>query len=124
MYDVQKAHECFLKLQALEISGLQKDEKGDQQFWVKDKYDNHFNVVTGNLWFKQTKEVIGGVTGATIGVTDMDRSLRFYTSLLNTDDVVYDYTGEALNGPRNEKRKYRKVLLQKHRWLHLPKSSC
>ncbi len=111
--NVEKAHECFLKSQELEISGLQKDEKGDQQFWVKDKYNNYFNVVKGNHWFKQTDKVVGGVTGAIIGVSDMDKSIHFYASLLNPDHSAYDYTGEAFNGPLNEKRKYRKVLLQK-----------
>jgi catechol 2,3-dioxygenase-like lactoylglutathione lyase family enzyme len=111
--DVKKAHECFLKSPELKISGLQKDGKGDEQFWVTDKYNNHFNVVKGNHWFKQTDKVVGGVAGAIIGVSDMDKSIQFYSSLFNPDHLAYDYTGEAFIGPLNEKRKYRKVLLQK-----------
>ena len=83
------------------------------QFWVKDQHNNYFNLVSSNHWFQKTKTVVGGVTGAVIGVSDMDKALSFYTSLLGTHRIVYDYTGLANNGPSNQQSKYRKVLLEK-----------
>jgi catechol 2,3-dioxygenase-like lactoylglutathione lyase family enzyme len=112
--NINEAYGQFSHVEGLQISSLKRDEKGDDHFWVKDNNDNLFNVVTGNHWFQKSTKVVGGVTGAVIGVSDMDKAIAFYASLLNIDDVIYDYTGVADSGAENEKRTYRKVLLQKH----------
>jgi hypothetical protein len=90
--DVTKAHNAFLQQQNISVSLIQHDPKGDAHFWVQDEYHNVFQVVSGNHWFQQAGKAMGGVTGAVIGVSNMDRSLAFYQSLLNVDRVVYDKT--------------------------------
>jgi catechol 2,3-dioxygenase-like lactoylglutathione lyase family enzyme len=108
------AHELFSSEPAVEVSPLQTDGKGDLQFWVRDESRNVFNIVSGNHWFQQLKKPVGGVTGAVIGVSNMERSLLFYQTLLNIDEVVYDRSGMDHSGFDEGKREYRKVLLQKH----------
>jgi catechol 2,3-dioxygenase-like lactoylglutathione lyase family enzyme len=56
---------------------------------------------------------VGGVTGAVIGVSDMTAAVYFYSLLLSTATIVYDYTGLGASGFDIEERMYRKVLLRK-----------
>lgn len=111
--DIQLAHDFFTKQDGIEVSTLQDDAKADHHFWVRDRNNNLFNIVTGNHWFKKTGKPIGGVTGAVIGVSNMESSLRFYRSLLNIDTVVYDHTDTGVNAMDTIAQKCRRVLLQK-----------
>ena len=55
----------------------------------------------------------GGVCGAIIGVSDMDKSVRFYKDAFGLNTVVYDVTGTFNDlGTVNENKKYRRVLLK------------
>jgi len=112
--DVPKVQKEFSSSTDVTTSPLYTDAKGDPYFWVKDAHNNVFNVVSGNHWFSQKESCIGGVTGAVIGVTDMERSVSFYQSLLNINSVVYDVTVTSESGFSSEPQQYRKVLLQKH----------
>lgn len=112
--DVKFAHGLYSREKQLEVSGLEADPKGDLQFWVKDKSGNTFNIVTGNHWFRKAGKPVGGVTGAVIGVTDIDRSLNFYQSLLNVNTVIYDHTDTITHAFNNTPTRCRRVLLQKH----------
>jgi catechol 2,3-dioxygenase-like lactoylglutathione lyase family enzyme len=112
--DVAKAHQEFSSLADIVTSPLYKDAKDDFYFWVKDGHNNVFNVVSGNHWFLPKGSCVGGVTGAVIGVSDMDRSVAFYQSLLNIDSVVYDVIVANESGFSPQPQRCRKVLLQKH----------
>ena len=112
--DVTKAHHFFSEQPGITSSSILLDNKSDPYFFLKDTHNNIFNIVSGNHWFQQKNKNVGGVTGAVIGVTDMERSIRFYSLLLNIDDVVYDQVGYEEEGFTTAKRLYRKVLLQKH----------
>jgi catechol 2,3-dioxygenase-like lactoylglutathione lyase family enzyme len=111
-HDVVKAYEK-LSGTGLKVSSIKKDENGREHFYIKDKHHNLFDVVRGNNWFQHNKKLLGGVTGAVIGVSDMTAAVRFYSSLLNTNTIVYDYTGTAAGGFEENERIYRKVLLRK-----------
>ena len=84
--DVVKAHQCFSSQANLEVTGLQTDKKNDQHFWIKDDHQNLFNIVKGNHWFQTQNKIVGGVTGAVIGVSVMDESVKFYQTLLSIDE--------------------------------------
>lgn len=111
--DVEKAYNAFGMKKGIEVSALLVDEKKESHFYVKDTHQNVFNIVSGNHWFQKTNKLVGGVTGAVIGVSDMEGSLEFYKTVLNIDKEVYNRTG-FMEGPTHEKQLYRKVLLQKH----------
>jgi catechol 2,3-dioxygenase-like lactoylglutathione lyase family enzyme len=107
--DVKKTYEKCSLQKNITLSSLRTDTKGDDQFFVKDAYNNIFDMVKSTDWFHLNGKCTGGVGGAVIGVSDMDSSLPFYRFLLNTSEVVYDVSVTcAETGQR-----YRKVLLQK-----------
>ena len=112
--NVDFAFKNFSEMEGVEISDLQKDARGEAHFWVRDEHHNVFNIVSGNHWFQAGLRPVGGVTGAVIGVKDMERSIKFYQSLLNVQHVVYDKVVDKTNGFDACGQSYRKVLLQKH----------
>ncbi len=94
-------------------SDLLNDPNGNPHFFVTDPNGNYFNVVKGEKWFKDEKKVNGGVAGAMIGVSDIEKALKFYSDALGYNEVLYDKTGvfedfTYLNGGN---RKVRRVLL-------------
>jgi catechol 2,3-dioxygenase-like lactoylglutathione lyase family enzyme len=81
----------FLKSQGVEVlSGILRDPRGKEHFFVKDPYGNIFQLVTSITWFKNEKKHTGAVYGAIIGVSDIARSVNFYRTLLGYDQVIYD----------------------------------
>lgn len=76
------------------IGGIVADPSGAQWFAFLDPYGNCFQVVEEREFFAKPRGVTGGLCGALIGVSDMDRALAFYKGLLAYDQVVYDTSGE------------------------------
>lgn len=116
--DVQKSYE-LLKRQSLNvISEVMGDPRGFQHFFLKDLYGNLIQVVQANNWFSNDKNLInGGVYGAMIGVSDMEKSIAFYSDILGYDKVVYDKNeifGDLLTLPSGDEQ-VRRVLLQHSR---------
>lgn len=62
-------------------------------FYVRDLYDNIFQIVEDSGTFIRQKTLCGGIAGAMIGVTDMQRSIDFYRDVLGYDTVKYDVAG-------------------------------
>lgn len=98
---------------------------GEEHFFVQDPWGNVFEVVGASDWFstasgspffpgKTPRTLTGGVFGAVLGVSDMDRSLRFYADVLGYSQMVYDRTGEFgdWHGLEGGFGHYRRVLLR------------
>ncbi len=108
----------YLKSTGVTISDrVQKDPNGKKHFFVKDPYGNVFQLVEFTHFFKSTKALSGGVSGATIGVTDIDKARKLYSDVLGYDTVVFDETGtfDDLSGVRKDGETYRRVLLKHSR---------
>ncbi len=98
------------------LSPLMKDPAGNPVFYMSDPWGSWFQVVQGRDWFRNEKGYhSGGVCGASIGVADMDRSIKFYGELLGFDKIEYDKTGvfDDLQTLRGGNQKYRRVLLSR-----------
>lgn len=113
--DVAATFELFKQQKLDLVGGLEKDPAGNPYFLVKDYYGNLFQVVPGYDWFRKEKHSTGGVCGAQIGVSDMDRSIKFYGELLGYDKVMYDKSGnfEDLKNLPGGDKKFRRVLLSR-----------
>lgn len=83
--------------------------------WLKDNYGNQLQVLEDNSWFKPQQSNTGGVLGAIIGVSDMNKALKLYKDVLGLSEVVYDISGdfEDFSGLNKLETKYRRVLLRK-----------
>lgn len=95
------------------LTAITKTTDGRNHFWVQDEYKNWFNFIECNHWFKKNKTHCGGVCGAVIGVTNMEKAINFYTNLLGTINIIYDKIEEDNNFNTTSKKKFRSVLLKK-----------
>jgi len=109
---------CFHDLQKRGVNLLtgllpRPDEK--DHFFLKDPWGNTFEIVPANDWFTTNQPFqTGGMYGAVIGVSDIERSQKFYAEILGYDTVVYDQTSEFadLRGVDGGFGRYRRVLLR------------
>ncbi|MFL5765828.1 MAG: VOC family protein [Bacteroidia bacterium] len=91
--DVKGSYE-FLKSKNVNlISGIIKDPAGDETFYLRDPWSNLFQIVKSESWFGKGMQLTGGPAGMMIGVSDIERSKKFYAEILGYDTIVYDKTG-------------------------------
>ena len=112
--DVKKAYQSYKDKGLKLLSELLTDPSGSQHFFVKDPFENIFQIVENNHVFMNTGDVNGGVYGAIIGVSDMEKSFAVYQDILEYDQVIYDETkifDEFASLPGG-KREMRRVLLK------------
>lgn len=105
----------YYQAEKLNLKGdLQQDPNNESHFFVCDPFNNLFQIVNGNGWFKDEKKLTGASYGAIIGVSDVDNSRKVYSDILGYDTVIYDQTGifnDFKNLPGGEKA-LRRVLLR------------
>jgi len=110
--DIKATYDWY-KLEGLNVVG-EICKVGDKElFYVCDPYNNLFQLVSASTWFKDEKKLTGGVYGAVIGVTNMQRSMDFYKKILGYDKIVSDQTDvftdfKAIAGGEG---KFRRVIL-------------
>ena len=87
---------------------------GTPCFYVKDLFGNVFQIVENKKVFIDQGKLTGGMAGAVIGVTDMDKSVKFYREVLGYNILISDTTGPfSTNNPMPEADKqYRRVILK------------
>lgn len=90
--NVQKAFD-FLKSQGVDVLGeIVKAPNQQAHFFVRDPFGNIFQVIENDYIFTKTPAFTGGVLGAIIGVSDIDKSLKLYRDILGYSEIIYDET--------------------------------
>jgi len=87
--DVRKSYD-FFKEKGLSLNGISVDPAGEENFFVKDPYNNLFQVVRDDTVFRNEKKLTGATFGAWIGVSDVEKARKLYSNILGYDVVVYD----------------------------------
>ena len=103
---LEKSHLRLKNTGTITVSEIENSNCGSSYFWINDG-ENLFKVVPQNEWFQTGKHDLGGIIGAVIGVSDMEKSLKFYQEILGLETILYDYEFSENNS------NYRKVGLQK-----------
>lgn len=112
--NVTRAWEKF-KADGLNLLGeVTRNPAGQEHFFLKDPYNNIWEIVSSKEVFRPENSVSGGVLGVIIGVSDMEASLKVYRDILKYDTILYDVTGSfddlaALPGGNG---KFRRILLE------------
>ncbi|MEA2012181.1 MAG: VOC family protein [Verrucomicrobiota bacterium] len=110
-----KALEFFKNKNEDTITEIVKSPDGKEHFFMKDPYGNIFELVEFDDWYKKKADKItGGVAGAIIGVTDIEKSKEFYAKILGYDIVVYEEEGvfDDFKGVIGGEGKFKRVLLR------------
>ena len=92
--DVQRTFNELKARKANILGDISTTPEGKEHFFVKDPYNNIFEVVPSDNWFKKDSPSTGGMYGVTIGVTDIEASRKLYSDILGYDTVVYDEEGQ------------------------------
>jgi len=113
--NIDEAYSFFSKNNAVLLNQPIPDPSGKKVFYLKDPFGNIFQMVDGEDWFMNEDKVNGGVYGAIIGVTDVDKSRAVYSDILGYDHVVYDRTGSFPDFASlpDGKNIFRRVLLKR-----------
>jgi len=96
------------------ISEIVKTPAGSQHFYIKDPWNNILEIEESNNWNLKLNKLFGGNSGVVLGVSDMEKSINFYSKILGYDTTVFDTTDifddfKHLPGGQN---KMRRVLLK------------
>lgn len=92
--DPAKALSHFQALEgATVLSDIVTSPSGQKHFFMMDPYGNTYDIVQDDYMLVNLGFPVGGVDGEIIGVSDMDKSVGFYSSLIGFDKVIYDVTG-------------------------------
>ena len=111
--DVKKAYEIFQAKNINIISELNKAPNGKLHFFIKDPYNNIFEIEDNTDSLLNLDKIAGGASGVIIGVKDIEKSKEFYSKILGYDTVIYEEEGvfEDLKGIAGSQNKYKRALL-------------
>lgn len=104
------------------LTPITKTPSGVEHFFVKDPWNNLFEVVQDDYVFINEKKNVGGGNGVVLGVSNMEKSIEFYSKITDFDTVVYDSTGvfDDLKGIPGSQHRIRRVLLKRSKPLQGP----
>ena len=87
---------------------------GVKHFYLKDPHGYLFEMVESNEWFGPANYG-GGVGGAVLGVSDVEKSLKLYSDILGYDHVLMDEVGShsAFDPLPGGGQVYRRVVLKR-----------
>lgn len=111
--DIYKTFERLKNLNENIISEICEEPDTSKSFYLKDPFNNILKIKEFNSWYQLKKNDVGGVFGTTIGVSNIEISLKLYRDILGYDIVEYDKTGvfEDLKQLNNGDKKFRRILL-------------
>lgn len=96
------------------LTQITKDPSGKRHYFVRDPYQNIFEVVEDKYCFKNENKASGGVLGAIVCVSDIEKSLKLYRDILGYDQILHDtldVSPSDLVGIKGATGKIRRVLL-------------
>jgi len=115
--NVRAAYDAF-KRKNLNLNGISVGPDGKEHFFLRDPYDNLFQVVEGHSWFSSERmKLTGAAFGAIIGVSNIENARKVYSGILGYDTVIYDKEGvfEDLKSLPGGNKTFRRVLLMHSR---------
>jgi catechol 2,3-dioxygenase-like lactoylglutathione lyase family enzyme len=114
--DVLKTRKTLRALSLNYATDIDSSTCGRTFFYFKDPWGNLVKVVQDDYGFSKTEIPSGGVMGAVIGVSDMEKSMDFYNSLLGYNQKIADEVITMHCASKDdEAKKYRRVLLKHER---------
>jgi catechol 2,3-dioxygenase-like lactoylglutathione lyase family enzyme len=112
--NIDNAYTVFLKNNLSLMGEPAADPSGNRSFFLKDPFNNIFQIVEGNNWFMNEHKVSGGSYGVVIGVSDIEKARELYSDIIGYDEVVFDITDifPDLRHLPGGKNRFRRVLLR------------
>lgn len=111
--DIEKSYREIKSKGAEMLGDIQIGPCGKKHFFVRDPFNNVFEIDEGNSWFYNDKKHGGGASGVIIGASNIDRARKLYSGILGYDKVIYDVEGhfDDLQAVPGGDSQLRRVLL-------------
>lgn len=91
-YDINSTFKEFKKRGINVLCEPSINPAGVEHFFIKDPWGNLFDVEKDDYHFICEGKLTGGCNGVIMGVSNMEKSIEFYSTLLDYDHIVYDKT--------------------------------
>jgi catechol 2,3-dioxygenase-like lactoylglutathione lyase family enzyme len=113
--DALQAQQHFAGFPRVQVTPVYQNPEGTAYFWLTDPYGNLFQIIETVEWFQHNSNICGGVCGAVIGVSNVDRALAFYSGVLGISNMIGQYSGPATDipGEENGTALFNRVVLRK-----------
>ena len=110
---IEHSFQRLKQLGATMLSDIVTTPDQKRCFYLQDPWNNILQIKESSEWFLKGKNDVGGVLGCIIGVSDIEKSRKLYSDILEYDQVVYDRTGvfDDLSSLPNGTGKFRRILL-------------
>ena len=92
--NIQESFAFFNKKGVTILGEITENPIKQKHFYIKDAFGNIFEIIESHEMFGKSEHATGGPIGAVLGVTDMEKSIRFYADILGYDKVLIDKQGE------------------------------
>lgn len=87
--NIQSSYD-FLNSEKVKILGkICVSPIGKKHFYMEDVFGNLFEIIEDDVWFGKGLKNTGGPVGMMIGVSDLERSIKFYSDVLGYDTVLF-----------------------------------
>ena len=90
--DIQSSFQ-LLKSKSLNVLTPIIENSNGGYFYMKDLNGNVIQVVEATDWHKKKNWHSGGISGAILGVSDINKAIPFYRDILGYDQIIIDETG-------------------------------
>ena len=91
------------------------DPRGKRHFYISDPFGNVFDIIEDDRpWFKPENKLTGGTFGATVGSTDLQKSITFYRDILGYKLIEYEGEGGQyadIEGLPMKKNNFKRAIL-------------
>lgn len=114
-YDIDASYKHLKQFGAKLLTDITTTPYGRKHFYIEDLWGNVFEIIEErSSWFGKKDFSTGGVLGAVLGVSDINRSLALYQNVLGFDTVVSDNTDvfSDWKGVAGSEKKFRRVVLR------------
>ncbi len=112
--NIEAAYKRYKESELNVLGEISESPCSAKHFFLKDPYDNLWEVKEHDVVFSKEAGVNGGVFGTIIGVKNIEESLVVYRDILGFDEIVYDETKvfEDFSGIPGGNQEFRRVLLR------------
>jgi catechol 2,3-dioxygenase-like lactoylglutathione lyase family enzyme len=93
--DVPAFYDEVTKKSVSTLGAPSTNPMGKKHFFLQDPYQNIFEIVEDDYWFTGGESLTGGICGVCIGVTQLEKSIAYYTQVLGLSEIFHQAAGTA-----------------------------